>query len=239
MIVETSQRGMAALPARRTPILSLLPDRVEPAIQSRAGSVETAMNQSRDVRQETAKGAGQILLDLGPVIAFVATFNIARRSDPDGAIYIATLVFILATALAIAGAWLRTRKIPPVLIATGVLVLAFGGLTLLLRDESFVKVKPTFVYLLYSAAIFGAMALGKNIWKLLFEHAFKLPDRVWKVLAIRWGLFFIAMAAVNEIIRLSQPTDVWVNSRLFVGFPLVGLFMLINLPITLKNIGKT
>lgn len=189
--------------------------------------------------REAAKGAGQILLDLGPVIAFVAAFNIARRNDPEGAIYVATLVFIIATAIAIGVAWLRTRKIPPVLIATGALVFAFGGLTLAFRDEAFVKVKPTFVYLLYSAAIFGAMALGKNIWKMLFEHAFTLPDRVWRILAVRWGLFFIAMAGVNEAIRLTQTTEVWVNSRLFVGFPLVALFMLANLPITLKNIGKT
>lgn len=80
--------------------------------------------------RETARGAGQILLDLGPVIAFVAIFNVARRSDPDGAIYVATMVFIVATALAIAVAWMRSGRIPPVLIATGVLVFAFGGLTL-------------------------------------------------------------------------------------------------------------
>lgn len=76
------------------------------------------------------------------------------------------------------------------------------------------KIKPTVVYLFYSAAIFGSMAFGRNIWKLLFEHAFTLPDRVWRILAIRWGLFFIAMAGLNETIRLTQPTEAWVNSRL-------------------------
>lgn len=192
----------------------------------------------KEITRETARGAGQIVLDLGPVIAFVATFNLARRSDPDGAIYVSTMVFIGATALAIAVAWMRSGRIPPVLIATGVLVFAFGGLTLLLRDEAFVKIKPTVVYLFYSAAIFGSMAFGRNIWKLLFEHAFTLPDRVWRILAIRWGLFFIAMAGLNETIRLTQPTEAWVNSRLFIGFPLVALFMALNLPITLRNIGK-
>jgi intracellular septation protein len=118
-------------------------------------------------------------------------------------------------------------------------VIAFGGLTLALRDETLIKLKPTFVYLFYAAAIFGAMAFGQNIWKLLFSHAFTLPDRVWKTLAIRWGLFFVGMAGVNEAIRLTQTTEFWVNSRLFIGFPLVALFMLLNLPITLKNVGKT
>ncbi len=189
--------------------------------------------------KETARGAGQILLDLGPIIAFVGTFNIVNRSNPDNAIYIATGVFMAATVLAAGAAWLRTRKVPPVLIVTLVLVLAFGGLTLALHDETLIKLKPTFVYLFYSAAIFGAMAFGQNVWKLLFSHAFTLPDRVWKTLAIRWGLFFIAMAGINEAIRLTQSTEFWVNSRLFIGFPLVAVFMLLNLPITLKNVGKT
>jgi intracellular septation protein len=188
--------------------------------------------------KETARGAGQILLDLGPIIAFVGTFNIVNRSNPENAIYIATGVFMAATVLAAGVAWLRTRKVPPVLIVTLVLVLAFGGLTLALHDENLIKLKPTFVYLFYSAAIFGAMAFGQNVWKLLFSHAFTLPDRVWKTLAIRWGLFFIAMAGINEAIRLTQSTEFWVNSRLFIGFPLVALFMIINLPITLKNVGK-
>lgn len=189
--------------------------------------------------KETARGASQILLDLGPIIAFVATFNVVNRSNPDNAIYIATAVFMAATCLAVAIAWLRTRKVPPVLIVTLVLVIAFGGLTLALHDETLIKLKPTFVYLFYSAAIFGAMAFGHNVWKLLFGHAFVLPDRVWKTLAIRWGLFFIVMAGINEAIRLTQTTEFWVNSRLFIGFPLVALFMLANLPITLKNVGKT
>jgi intracellular septation protein len=189
--------------------------------------------------KETARGAGQILLDLGPIIAFVAAFNIINRSDPDNAIYIATAVFMAATAIAAFAAWVRTRKVPPVLIVTLILVIAFGGLTLALRDETLIKLKPTFVYLFYAAAIFGAMAFGQNIWKLLFSHAFTLPDRVWKTLAIRWGLFFVGMAGVNEAIRLTQTTEFWVNSRLFIGFPLVALFMLLNLPITLKNVGKT
>lgn len=197
------------------------------------------MNTEKNARQETAKGAGQILFDLGPVIAFVATFNIVNRNNPENSIFIATAVFMAATMLAAGYAFLTTRKVPPVLIVTLALVIAFGGMTLALHDEALIKLKPTFVYLFYSASIFGAMAFGHNIWKLLFGHAFTLPDRVWKILAIRWGLFFIAMAGINEIIRLTQPTDIWVNSRLFVGFPLVGLFMLLNLPITLKNIGKT
>lgn len=189
--------------------------------------------------KETARGAGQILFDLGPIIIFVATFNLWNRFDAANAIYAATGIFMASTAAMIAYAYVRTRKVPPVLLISGALVLAFGGLTLLLRDETFVKLKPTIVYLFYAVAIFATLAAGQNIWKLLFSHAFTLPDRVWRILALRWGCFFVAMAAVNEAIRLTQPTEFWVNSRLFIGFPLVLAFMALNLPITLKNIGKS
>jgi intracellular septation protein len=188
--------------------------------------------------KESARGTAQILFDLRPIIIFVAAFNLWNRVDPANAIYAATIIFMATTAGLVALAYFQTRKVPPVLLVSGALVLAFGGLTLLLRDETFVKMKPTFAYLFYAAAILGTMAAGKNIWKLLFAHAFTLPDRVWRILAMRWGCFFVAMAAVNEAIRLTQPTDVRVNSRLFIGFPLVIAFMALNLPITLKNIGK-
>lgn len=188
-----------------------------------------------DAAKRTAKGGGQLLVDLGPVIAFVLVYNVLNRTRPDEAIFIATGVFIAATLAAIAYSWVRTRKIPPVLIVTGVLVTAFGGLTLLLRDETFMKVKPTVVYLFYAAAIFGSMLIGQNVWKLLFRHAFSVPDRVWNVLAVRWGLFFMFMAGLNEVIRHTQSTEFWVNSRFFLVFPLILGFALLNAPLMMKH----
>jgi intracellular septation protein len=201
-------------------------------------------------KQETARGAGQILLDLGPIIVFVLTFNVLQRlgpehalhqllgTNPAEAIYIATGAFIVATLVAVAYAYIRTRSVPPVLIVTAVLVVAFGGLTLLLHDEGFMKIKPTVVNLFYAAAIFGSMLFGLNVWKLLFRHAFTLPDPVWRTLAVRWGLFFIGMAVLNEVIWRNTSTEFWVNSRLFINFPLVFLFALANIPITMKYAGR-
>ncbi len=186
--------------------------------------------------KSTAKGGGQLLVDLGPIIVFVVTYNVLNRTRPDDAIYIATGVFIAATLAAIAYAWFRTRHIPPVLIVTGVLVTAFGGLTIALHDETFMKLKPTVVYLFYAGAIFGSMLFGLNIWKLLFRHAFSLPDKIWNTLAIRWGVFFLFMAGLNEYIRATQSTEFWVNSRFFITFPLILGFALLNAPITMKHI---
>lgn len=194
-------------------------------------------------RAQTTRGAGQLFVDLGPVIVFVLSYNVLRGRIGDDAIFWATGLFMIATFAAIGYAWMKTRHIPPVLWITGALVLIFGGLTIVLRDRTFVIIKPIFVYLFYAGAIFGAHLLGFNLWKLLFGHAFTLPDRIWRILALRWGAFFLFMAALSAFFWLSvevwgtMSEDFWVQSRLFVTFPLVFLFALLNVPITLKHIG--
>jgi len=187
-------------------------------------------------KSSTLRGGGQLLVDLGPVLVFVVAYNVLRRIIAEEAIYYATGLFIFATLAAIAYSWFRTRRVPPVLIITGVLVTAFGGLTIALHDETFIKLKPTIVYLFYAGAIFGSLLIGRNIWKLLLQHAFSMPDRVWTILAVRWGLFFVAMAGLNEYVRLTQTTEFWANSRAFLAIPLVFLFVLANVPLTMKHI---
>ncbi len=180
----------------------------------------------------------QLLVDLGPVAIFVVVYNVLNKSRPDDAIYIATGVFIAATLAAIAWCKWKRGKIPPVLIVTGILVTVFGGLTMALHDENFLKLKPTIVYLFYAGAIFGSLLFKQNIWKLLFQHVFVLPDRIWTILAVRWGLLFVALAIANEYIRHTQSTEFWVNARLMIFFPAILLFALANAPLTLKHSPK-
>lgn len=200
--------------------------------------------------KETARAAGQLAVELGPVAVFMASYNVIRALKPDhalfavtgtapaDAIYLATGLFMAATALAVAFSWVRARRIPPVLLIMAGLVIGFGGLTVALRDPIYIKIQPTLVNLFYALAIFGSLLAKQNIWKLLFRHAFTLPDKVWDVLAWRWGVFFLFMAGLNEVVRLTQPEAVWVNFR-FYGALLTILFMAANLPITIKHIGKT
>ncbi len=181
--------------------------------------------------------AHQLLIDLGPVAVFVVAYNVLQRlpQTQDNAVYIATAIFIAATLLAVAYCRIRIGRVPPVLIVTGVLITAFGGLTLILHDENFIKIKPTFVYLFYATAIFVSVLIKQNVWKLLFRHVFTLPDRIWTVLALRWAVFFVFLAALNEAIRLTQSTEVWVNARIVLFFPLVLGFALLNTPLVLKH----
>ncbi|MBC7769180.1 MAG: septation protein IspZ [Phycisphaerales bacterium] len=184
-----------------------------------------------------AGGLNQMLIDLGPLLVFIVAFNVFNRipSLKADAVYIATAIFIVATLATIAYSWLRHRHVPPVLIVTGVIVVAFGGLTLALHDPIFIQIKPTFVNLFYVAAILFSLAIKKNVWKLLFRHTFNLPDRIWTILALRWAGCFAVQAAINEYIRQTQTFEVWANTRPLVVYPLVIAFALLNTPIVLKH----
>jgi len=187
--------------------------------------------------KNAAAGVQQLLVDLGPIVVFVVAFNVLQRIEAtkDNAVYIATALFMAATLAAIAYARIRTGRIPPVLIVTGVLVAGFGGLTLIFRDQTFIQIKPTVTYLFYVVAIVGSLAIRQNVWKLLFGHAFTLPDRIWTVFALRWAGFFLFMALLNEFIRHTQSFEFWVNTRPIMVFPLVLLFAALNVPLMLKH----
>ncbi len=188
---------------------------------------------AKDVRS----GANSLLADLGPIAVFIIAFNVLQRIEAtkENAVYIATGLFMAATLAAIAYHRAKSGRVPPVLIVTGVLVVIFGGLTLLLRDETFIQLKPTVVNLFYVVAILGSLAFRLNLWKLLFGHAFRLPDRIWNILALRWAGFFGFMALLNEYIRLNHSFDFWLNTRPLVILPLFLLFAALNTPIALKH----
>jgi intracellular septation protein len=201
--------------------------------------------------QDTARGAGQLLVELGPVAVFMISYNVIRGfpeghalfaafgAGPKDAIFFATALFMAATLGAIGYTYVTQKRIPPVLMIMGFLVVVFGALTFLFRDPTFIKVKPTIVNGFYAFAIFFSLAIRQNIWKLLFKHAFSLPDRIWTALAWRWGAFFAVMAVLNEFIWRNFSEEFWVNFRFWGVFPLVFLFMLANLPITMKWIGRS
>jgi len=114
-------------------------------------------------------------------------------------------------------------------------VMVFGALTLWLRDETFAFIKPTIINVLFALTILGSLAIGRNIWKTAFEHAFTMPDRAWKIFALRWAAFYIVLAIVNEVIWRNFSKEFWVNSKLFLSIPLAFIFMIANLPFIMKH----
>jgi intracellular septation protein len=195
-----------------------------------------------DKARTAAQGAGNLWTDLGPVLAFVVVYNVVRRF-PEGqgllskenAIYWATGVFMAAIVAVIGWTLAKGRKLPPMLIITGAIVLVFGAITLYLQDPRFAYYKPTIINLTFAAGIVGSLVIGRNIWKTAFEHAFQMSDRAWRIFALRWAAFYVVLAVVNELIWRNFSEDIWSNSKIFVTIPLFVLFMLANLPFIMKH----
>lgn len=174
-------------------------------------------------------GGGRLLLELGPL----AVFFLANWA---GGIYIATAAFMVAITAAIGASWVLTRKVAPMLLVGAVLVLVFGALTLLLHDETFIKLKPTVVYLFFAVVLYAGMRAGRLFLHALMGAAFPpMTQHGWRVLTRNWILFFLAMAVLNEIVWRNFPTDFWVGFKVFGAIPLTLIFTLSQLPVISRH----
>lgn len=188
---------------------------------------------------KTGESLVSVLVELGPAASFMISYNVWQGRDPENAIFVATGVFMVATVIALAYAWLVQKRTPPMLLVSSAIILVFGALTLILHDRWFAFVKPTIINLLFAAAIFGGLLVGKNIWKMLFSSAFDLPDSVWRILAVRYGVFYVALAILNEAIWRTQTEAFWANFKVVGVIPITMLFIAAQIPITMKYWGKT
>ncbi len=162
----------------------------------------------------------KFLFDLFPVILFFAAFKLAN-------IYVATAVAIAGTCAQIAWVWWRHRKVDTMLWVSFALIVVFGGATLLLHDETFIKWKPTVLYWLFAIVlILSATLFRKNLIRKMLEEQVALPEPLWGRLNLAWAAFFAAMGVANLVIAFNYPTDVWVNFKLFGGMGLMLVFVL-------------
>jgi intracellular septation protein len=162
----------------------------------------------------------KFLFDLFPVILFFIAF---KAFD----IYIATGVVIAATALQIAWVWFRHRKVDTMLWVSLGLVVVFGGATLLLHDETFIKWKPTILYWLFAVVLFGsAQFFKRNLIRRMLEEQVQAPEALWGRLNLAWVGFFAVMGVLNLYIAFNFPTDTWVSFKLFGGMGLMIVFII-------------
>jgi intracellular septation protein len=161
----------------------------------------------------------KLAIEMGPLVAFFA-------ANAWGGIFWATGVYMIAAAIALAISWMLTRRIAIVPIVTLGFVVAFGALTLILADETFIKVKVSIINALFGAILMTGLAMGRPLLKLAFGEAVKLDPEGWRKLTIRWSLFFFAMAGLNEVVWRTVTTDAWVNFKVFGLLPLTVIFAL-------------
>ena len=159
------------------------------------------MSEQKNDLGTAADKANQIWADLVPVIGFILVYNLMRNlsindtwASPDTALYWATGVLIVATLWAVSNYLRRSEDVPLFLVFTATIVGGFGLLGIILKEKSFLFIKPTIQQLFLASVILGSLAMGHNIWKVMFDKVFDLPDFACLTLAIRWALFFVAMA---------------------------------------------
>ncbi len=169
----------------------------------------------------------KLALDIGPLVLFFA-------ANARFGIFTATAVFMVAVFAAIAVSYALTRHIAVMPVVTAIVVLIFGSLTLVLHDDTFIKLKPTIIYLLFGGALLGGLVFGKPLLGMVLDSVFNLTEEGWRKLTWRWIWFFFALAALNEVIWRTQSTDFWVNFKLFGVVPLTFVFGALQYPLLVK-----
>jgi intracellular septation protein len=164
----------------------------------------------------------KFLFDLFPVVLFFLAFKLQG-------IYVATAVAIAATFAQIGWVWFRHRRVDTMLWVSLAVIVVFGGATLLLHDETFIKWKPSVLYWLFGGVLLGAQTLfGKNLIQSLMGKEISLPTAVWNKLNLSWVGFFGAMGVLNLLIAFNFDTDTWVNFKVFGGLGLTLAFVILQ-----------
>jgi intracellular septation protein len=190
----------------------------------------------------------KLVLDLGPLLVFFLAnsrpalfapllkpfLSDALLTGEHAGIFTATAIFIPTVVLALAIGYALTRHLPLMPLITAIIVIVFGGLTLFFQNETFIKLKPTIIYVLFGAALLVGLAFGKSLLGLVFDSVFHLTAEGWRRLTLRWALFFLALAVLNEFVWRTMSTDAWVTFKVFGVVPLTFVFAALQYPLLQK-----
>ena len=166
----------------------------------------------------------KMLVELGPLVLFFLV-------NAKAGIYWGTGCFIAATIVALVASHLLFGRIPAMPLISGFFVIVFGGLTLWLHDDVFIKLKPTIVNTIFGLTLFAGLYTGKSLLKYVFGDAFKLTEEGWRKLTFRWACFFLTLAVLNEVIWRTTTTDTWVSFKVFGIMPITMIFALAQMPL--------
>ena len=186
----------------------------------------------------------KLALEMGPLVLFffanarpalfmpvVGPLLPAAASGEQAGIFVATAVFMVAILVALVVSYALTRHLPVMAMVTAVIVVVFGGLTLVLHDETFIKMKPTIIYVLFGGLLLGGLWFNKPLLAIVFDAVFDLTAEGWRKLTLRWAIFFLALAVLNEIVWRTQSTDFWVSFKAFGVVPITFVFAAFQYPL--------
>src|SRR5580658_3842190 len=170
----------------------------------------------------------KFVLELGPLALFFAAYS--RLG-----IFAATGVLMACVVVTLGVSYAMLKRIPVMPLVTAVIVVIFGSLTLVLHDETLIKIKPTALYLSFAGALFAGLWLKKPLLKILFDGALHVTEEGWRKLTWRWAFFFLALAVLNEFVWRTQTTDLWVKFKTFGFLPITLLFALAQAPLIMRT----
>jgi len=177
----------------------------------------------------------KLALDLGPLLVFFLT-NMLWPGLPIVKVMAATTAFMIATLLAILYAKIKHGEVSAMLLVSGVMVLVFGGLTLWLHSETFIKIKPTAYYVTVAVILFYGLIARKPTLELVLGQAYPgLTPRGWTLLTRNWAVFFVLLAIANELVWRNTTTTFWIGYKLWGSLPATILFAVANVPMLMKH----
>lgn len=171
----------------------------------------------------------KILIEMGPLVLF---FLVNWRFDD---IFLATACFMVAAVISLGVMWVLAHRVAVMPIVSCIVLLVFGSLTLILQNETFIKMKPTVVNVLFGSALLIGLALRRNLLDIVFDGVFRLSAEGWRSLTLRWAGFFFVLAVLNEILWRGFSTDVWMAFKVWGVMPLTMLFALAQVPLITRH----
>jgi intracellular septation protein len=177
-------------------------------------------------------------LEFGPLAIFFLANSYGERLfgiTHDRRIFVATGIFIAASLISLALSKILLNHLPRMAIVNAVVVTVFGGLTLALNDSLFIKIKPTIVNTLFGVILLGGLAMGKLFLPIVLDSVMKLTEAGWRKLTLRWGLFFLVLAIINEVVWRTQTEDFWVAFKVWGIMPITLAFALSQTPLIMKH----
>lgn len=185
----------------------------------------------------------KLALELGPLMVFFfanlrGEWLVARfpaLAELGGPLFVATGLFMGATILSLVVSKIMLGHLPIMPFVSGIVVLIFGSLSIWLQNETFIKMKPTIVNALFGFALLGGLAFGKSLLGYVFNAAFQLDAEGWRKLTIRWGIFFLFLAVLNEVVWRNFSDNFWITFKVWGTMPITIIFTMAQMPLVLKH----
>lgn len=205
--------------------------------------MQTIESDVTPTKEEKQKPGLKMALELGPLLVFFfgnlrgewLVGKFPALSAIGGPLLIATALFMVATVISLVLSKIVFKHLPVMPFVSGVVVMVFGGLSIWLQDETFIKMKPTIVNTLFGVVLLGGLFFGKSLLGYVFNAAFNLDAEGWRKLTLRWGIFFLFLALLNEFVWRNFSDEAWVNFKVWGTMPITILFTLAQMPLIMRH----